>query len=80
MKCRYAHYYMTDVFDIGSSKLPTESFIGCKLKETDEVIRAEIHQTLFKKGYGGSEFDNLCPVAEVEKWDECPYYEKIKSE
>ena len=77
MKCKYTRYYSANITGIGSARLPFRTFIGCKLKETDRAKQAVIHRTLIEKGYGGSEVDNLCPVAVIESWDDCPFFENV---
>ena len=46
----------------------------CKLKQRSTLARSEVYGKLFDLGFEGSIETTACPLAEAERWKECPFY------
>ncbi len=75
MSCIYLEINLKTVTQLGASPFKLKEY-NCGLKKQSPQMQLKVYSALFKKGLEGSFISNVCPVAETEQWEECPFYKR----
>lgn len=74
MECKYYRKETKRYPQLGGNPILIESGI-CQLKMQNPQMQLRVYSALFEKGFEGSFVNNNCPVANINKWNECPFYQ-----
>ena len=75
MSCIYLEINVKTMSQLGLNSFKHKEY-NCGLKKQSPQMQLAVYDALFKKGLEGSFVTNVCPVAEIEQWDECPFYKR----
>ena len=74
MGCIHAQKIVTNLPVLGGDSLQ-EVHVECAIKLRSMGDRLKVYQELFALHLEGSMLTSVCPVADVDKWDKCPFRE-----
>ncbi len=75
--CMYCYSHTSETQDRkGNVEKRTDYF--CKLREEDPDVMLELHNIFVVADLESRHLVDNCPVAYVEKWKICPYFEERK--
>jgi|WetSurMetagenome_2_1015567.scaffolds.fasta_scaffold1732404_2 hypothetical protein len=74
MRCKYYFEEKKEFKQLGGDPIIVNEG-KCLLKMQNPSMQLQIYSALFDKGYESSFVNNLCPVATINKWQECPFFE-----
>ena len=74
MNCKYLKIKRQNLNSIGGSSSVVEN--KCLYKMSSEEAKHEVYDALFEKGLESSFVNEDCPVAEIQKFSECPFFRK----
>lgn len=78
MKCKYHYVEKRKTRQLGGKEPTIDEDDLCRLRMKSAKKESEVHEALVKKGLEGEWVEDMCPVARIGRWKECPFFEPME--